>query len=42
MQTIRVYAKNGKLVISFTGANPERQLMEWLNGRSESMFNILR
>lgn len=49
MHTIRVYSRaTGKLIISFTdtmesaGGTAEKQLKEWLNGRSESDFTIAR
>jgi len=43
MQTIRVWSKStGKLLQTFSGVDCEKQLQEWLNGRPESEFTILR
>lgn len=44
MQTIRVYSRQGGLIVSFTGskADVEEQLKVWLSGRPESDFKILR
>lgn len=43
MQVIRVWSKQtGKLIQTFKGLDCERKLREWLNGRPESDFTILR